>query len=144
MIRGVAITAMAALSLTAARAADGPKTPKSIWEQDTLTGDWGGARTALKDKGVDLTLTYINEAFGVLSGGLNRQASYEGRFEFSVDTDLQKLVGWNGAMSSHLPAPDFAVCSTAPEKPPSQESRTSPSVNHSAVTRRPSASGCLT
>ena len=88
---------MAALSLTGARAADAPKAPKSIWEQDTLTGDWGGARTALKDKGVDLTLTYINEAFGVLSGGLNRQASYEGRFEFSVDTDLQKLVGWDGA-----------------------------------------------
>ena len=88
---------MAALSLTGARAADAPKAPKSIWEQDTLTGDWGGARTALKDKGVDLTLTYINEAFGVLGGGLSRRSSYEGRFEFSVDTDLQKLVGWNGA-----------------------------------------------
>ncbi|HEV2628027.1 MAG TPA: carbohydrate porin [Pseudolabrys sp.] len=97
MIRGVAITAMAALSLTGARAADAPKAPKSIWEQDTLTGDWGGARTALKDKGVDLTLTYINEAFGVLGGGLSRRSSYEGRFEFSVDTDLQKLVGWDGA-----------------------------------------------
>ena len=32
-----------------------------------------------------------------MSGGLQRRASYEGRLEFSVDTDLQKLVGWNGA-----------------------------------------------
>lgn len=95
--RGVAIGALVGLSLTAAQAADAPKTPKSIWEQDTLTGDWGGARTALKDKGVDLTLTYINEVFGVLGGGLNRQPSYEGRFEFSTDTDLQKLIGWTGA-----------------------------------------------
>ena len=34
-------------------AKDTPK-PPSIWEQDTLTGDWGGARTALKNKGIDI------------------------------------------------------------------------------------------
>lgn len=98
--RGVAVGALTALSLTAAHAADMPKkapAPKSIWEQDTLTGDWGGARTALKDKGIDVNLTYINEVFSVLGGGLNRRASYEGRFDLSVDTDLQKLIGWNGA-----------------------------------------------
>jgi len=85
----------------AAQAQEKPKAPPSIWEQDTLTGDWGGARTALKDKGIEITLTYINEVLGVLSGGLHQDASYEGRFEFSVDTDLQKLVGWNGA-STHF------------------------------------------
>jgi porin len=94
----MAIGALTALSLTAAHAAEGPnKAPKSIWEQDTLTGDWGGARTALKDKGIDVNLTYINEVFGVLGGGLNQRSSYEGRFDLSVDTDLQKLIGWNGA-----------------------------------------------
>ena len=95
--RVLVIGALAALPLAGARAAEQPKAAKSIWEQDTLTGDWGGARTALKDKGIDVSLTYINEAFGVLSGGLNRRSSYEGRFDFSVDTDLQKLIGWNGA-----------------------------------------------
>ena len=75
---------------------------KSIWEQDTLTGDWGGARSALKDKyGIEIALNYINETFAVLSGGLQRRASYEGRLEFSVDTDLQKLIGWNGG-STHV------------------------------------------
>ena len=49
------VAAIAMVSVTAAKAADMPrKAPvapaeKSIWEQDTLTGDWGGARTALKD-----------------------------------------------------------------------------------------------
>lgn len=72
--------------------------PPSIWEQETLTGDWGGARTSLKEKsGIELTLTYIAEVMGVASGGINRRGSFEGRFEFSVDTDLEKLVGWNGA-----------------------------------------------
>ena len=51
--------------------------------------------------GIDITLNYINEVFAVLSGGLQRRASYEGRLEFSVDTDLQKLIGWNGA-STHF------------------------------------------
>ena len=70
----------------------------SIWAQDTLTGDWDGARTTLKNKaGIDFTLNYIGESLAVLSGGLRRRASYEGRLELSVDTDLQKLVGWTGS-----------------------------------------------
>jgi porin len=82
--------------------ADDAAKPKSIWEQDTLTGDWGGVRTALKEKsGIDITLNYIGETFAVLSGGVRRQGSYEGRLEFSVDTDWQKLVGWTGA-STHV------------------------------------------
>lgn len=73
--------------------------PKSIWEQDTLTGDWGGARTALKDKGIDVQLTYINEVLDVMRGGLNRRASYEGRLDLTVETDLGKLMGWDGFMT---------------------------------------------
>jgi len=79
-----------------------PVAPKSIWEQETLTGDWGGARTALKEmSGIDITLAFIGETLAVLSGGLHQRASYEGRAEFSVDTDLQKLVGWTGG-STHV------------------------------------------
>ncbi len=78
------------------------KSPPSIWERETLTGDWGGARAALKDKnGIDISLNYIGETFAVLSGGVNRASSYEGRLEFSVDTDLQKLIGWTGG-STHV------------------------------------------
>jgi porin len=92
--------ASATIASSGARAAE-PKPPPSIWEQPTLTGDWGGARTALHDKGIDITLNYIGETFAVLSGGIDRRASYEGQLEFTVDTDLQKLVGWTGA-STHL------------------------------------------
>ncbi|TAN29765.1 MAG: carbohydrate porin [Castellaniella sp.] len=71
--------------------------PASIWERDTLTGDWGGLRAALKDTGTDITLGYVGEGFDVISGGLRRRSSYEGRFEFSVDSDLDKAIGWPGA-----------------------------------------------
>src|SRR5690242_8829817 len=77
------------------------KAEPSIWERETLTGDWGGARTSLKNQGIDITLNYIGEIFGVMSGGLERRASYEGQLEFSVDTDLDKLIGWTGA-STHV------------------------------------------
>ena len=85
----------------AARAADmatkaAPQPQQSIWQRDTLTGDWGGLRTDLHNKGIDLTITYANEVFGVLSGGLHRDASYEGLLTFTADADLQKLVGWSG------------------------------------------------
>ncbi|HVZ53159.1 MAG TPA: carbohydrate porin [Pseudolabrys sp.] len=93
---GLLVTSV--IGVSAAQAAEPKDKPKSIWEQDTLTGDWGGARTALKEKsGIDITLNYIGETFSVLSGGLNRGSTYEGRIEFSVDTDLAKLIGWNGA-----------------------------------------------
>ena len=97
------MVAVAVIAITAsgAQAEEKAKAPPSIWEQDTLTGDWGGVRTVLHAKGVDVTLNYIGEVFAVLSGGLQRRASYEGRLEFSVDSDLQKLIGWTGG-SSHF------------------------------------------
>jgi porin len=87
---------VAAVAASVAGAASAAEKPKSIWEQDTLTGDWGGARTALKDRGIDIQLTYINEVLDVLHGGLNRRASYEGRLDLTVETDLGKLIGWDG------------------------------------------------
>ena len=102
VMRRLLMTAAAIVVGTSGVAAAADMTPKankaepSIWERDTLTGDWGGARTALKNQGIDITLNYIGEAFGVLSGGIDQGANYEGRFEFSVDTDLQKLIGWTG------------------------------------------------
>lgn len=99
----VSVVAVAMMgSAASAATATKPAAPSpSIWEQDKLTGDWGGERTALGNKGVDITLNYIAEAFGVLSGGLAGRGSYEGQLEFSVDADLRKLIGWTGA-SAHV------------------------------------------
>jgi len=100
--RLVMLIAVGAMSATSAGASEKAKQPPSIWEQETLTGDWGGARTALKDKyGIDISLTYFGETFAVLSGGLNRRSSYEGLLDFSADTNLEKLTGWTGG-STHV------------------------------------------
>ena len=108
MRRWCAVLATAAVvgAATSAQAAEiaykaGPPQPKSIWEQKKLTGDWGGTRTILSNEGIDITLDYVAETFGVLSGGPERRATYEGRLAFSVDNSLEKLVGWRGA-STHV------------------------------------------
>jgi porin len=96
------LATVAALGTAVAQADDKkPAPPKSIWEQDTFSGDWNGLRTALADSGIELTLQYINEGFSVTSGGIYEKSSYEGRLEFSVDTNLEKFMGWRGA-STHV------------------------------------------
>jgi len=94
-----------------ARAAD------DIWQRDKLSGDWGGARTELSQRGVDITINYIGETLAIPAGGFRQGADYEHRFELSIDTNLEKLMGWSGA-SAHatfyqiahangLPTPDY-------------------------------------
>ncbi len=100
-ILGIILAAGAAQAADMTPKAKPPAAAPSIWEQEKLTGDWGGARTDLHGKGIDITLNYVAETFGVLAGGLERRATYEGRLEFTVDADLEKLVGWKGA-STHV------------------------------------------
>jgi porin len=102
LLTGAAVAAIGIGACDVASAADKAKAaPPSIWERETLTGDWNGLRTSLKNQGIDITLAYIGEVLSVASGGIERGTSYEGRFEFSVDTDLEKLIGWTGG-STHF------------------------------------------
>ncbi|HLY57406.1 MAG TPA: carbohydrate porin, partial [Stellaceae bacterium] len=93
----------AALMLASAAAAAGEATPAAtdqppdFWQQPTLTGDWGGERPALEDKGIVFAADSIDEVLGNLSGGAGRGTIYEGRFEVVANLDLDKLVDWSGA-----------------------------------------------
>jgi porin len=88
---------LAAAGIGVATCAQAADKPKSIWERDTFSGDWNGARSALADSGLEFTLQYAGEGFGVGSGGIYRRSSYEGRLEFSGDLNLEKFMGWRGA-----------------------------------------------
>jgi porin len=67
-----------------------------LWTRDKLTGDWGGLRTDLHNRGIDITFNYTGEILGML-GGIRQGVSYEHKIELWVDTDLDKLLGWKGA-----------------------------------------------
>jgi porin len=70
---------------------------KSIWNQDTLTGDWAGIRKQLLDKGVTLGLEEQSEVWGNMAGGLKQGTVYDGLTTASVRIDLEKLAGWDSA-----------------------------------------------
>ncbi len=74
--------------------------PPGFWQRDTLTGDWGGLRTALEEHGVAFSVKYTGEVFANVQGGIKRGASYDGLFLPELDIDLEKLVGWHGASFS--------------------------------------------
>ena len=46
--------------------------PPGFWHRDTLTGDWGGLRTALADQGVTISASYTAEVFANVQGGMKR------------------------------------------------------------------------
>lgn len=60
-------------------------------------GDPGGDRAELAARGVTFGVNYIGEVLGNASGGQRRGTIYDGRAEFVLDADLEKLLAWKGA-----------------------------------------------
>jgi porin len=73
-----------------------PEVEKGFWDREKLTGDWGGIRTDLADRGVELTATYTAETLGNPSGGIKRRAVGAALLQGDLDVNLDKLVGWQG------------------------------------------------
>jgi len=76
---------------------------KSLAERDKLTGDWGGARSALEARGIEFGLEYTGEILGISGGlyggerpGRGPSATYEGILLGNLDVDLEKFMGWTG------------------------------------------------
>ncbi|BDS05022.1 porin [Oceaniferula spumae] len=63
---------------------------------DYLTGDWGGLRPDLIDKGITPFL-YYDAIFGAnVSGGIQKDQQFAGQVYAGVDLDLENLLGWEG------------------------------------------------
>ena len=68
-----------------------------IWNRSTLTGDWGGLRNQLAEKGVTLDLSVTQIGQGVVRGGKSGAWQYGGRGDIILNLDSQKLGLWPGA-----------------------------------------------
>lgn len=66
-----------------------------ILERDQLTGDWGGLRTSLEDKGITPFLYYDAIAAANVSGGIQDDDQYTGQVYSGVLLDFDKLFGWD-------------------------------------------------
>ncbi len=97
----VAWAAIAAVALLTAPAAKAQTVEPMLYQwlnQKMMTGDWGGLRPALVDRGIDLRASYVNEFADAFSGG-ERQGNGEAQqFAYGVDADLGKLAGLDGTV----------------------------------------------
>lgn len=55
-------------------------------------------REILADWGIQFNATYIAEVFGNPTGGMRRGTIYTGRLDLGMDVDLEKVIGWTGAI----------------------------------------------
>ncbi len=85
------LVVLALMSSNVALAEDAPD-----WSADTLTGDWGGARAALYDRGVTVELAHTSDLLANTSGGLARGGAWLMNTDASIGLDLDKLAGWGG------------------------------------------------
>lgn len=87
---------MVTLLASAGNAAEGER--PGWWNTETLSGDWGGARSSLYDKGITVELTHKSDLLANTSGGASRGSVWLMNSDTAVSIDLGKLVGW-GATS---------------------------------------------
>lgn len=91
------LSAAAALVLSANAMADEAFSADSKW----MTGDWGGERTELIERGIDIKADYVGEAGYNAHGGYNddKTGRYADQFGLGVALDLQKLWGWDNTQA---------------------------------------------
>jgi len=64
--------------------------------RDQFTGDWGGLRSALAERGVAPYANYTTGFWSILHGGFGTATRYEGFASWGLDLDLDPLVGCRG------------------------------------------------
>jgi porin len=97
-IKGLIPLALLCSAVTAGAAETAEKTADTtIWNRDTLTGDWGGLRTDLSDHGIDIGLRASEYGQRVATGGAHRGNQDGGTMDYRLDVNTNKLFGtWEG------------------------------------------------
>ncbi len=67
-----------------------------LWARPALTGDWGGLRTDLINKGVRFNIDLTQMYQGVVDGGTKRHWKYGGLLDMVLDIDTGKAGLWQG------------------------------------------------
>jgi porin len=73
-----------------------PAPPPGWLERDTLTGDWGGARPWLAERGITLKPRLTQFYQGLTAGDGDHGLEYAGKADLLLSADLGKLGLWDG------------------------------------------------
>lgn len=92
---GSALAQSDAQSATARASQQQVETGDAVQPEHAL-GDWGGLRTRLTDRGIDLAPGYLAEIADVTSGGQRHGLDYAHQIKVQADVDGGKLMGLEG------------------------------------------------
>ncbi|MBW2389193.1 MAG: carbohydrate porin [Deltaproteobacteria bacterium] len=70
-----------------------------VFSPPGLSGDWGGQRTWLSERGLEFSADLTNTLQGVMDGGFDETARYVGSSELMLDADAEKLGLWPGGFA---------------------------------------------
>jgi len=75
--------------------------PPPQYEEQTLTGDWGGVRDDMYQSGVTITSTYVCDVLGCVAGGKDQGARYDHSLGLDINFDLEQMADIKG-MQFHV------------------------------------------
>jgi porin len=75
-----------------------PDYSADLYTREYVTGDWGGVRTDLANKGIQFGLEFDQYVQGVADGGRERTTKYGGTVDYTVNLDLMKMNVLPGAL----------------------------------------------
>jgi len=97
------MTFAAGFSAMAAQEEAAPIINTGLLERDTLTGDWGGVRSQLKQYGLTFDLVFTQFYQGLVSGNGPHTFEYGGRVDGFMKLDTGALGLWKGGgLTTHL------------------------------------------
>lgn len=69
-----------------------------LWHRPALTGDWGGFRQTLMDKGIRFDLNLTQTYQGNVAGGTINRGYYQGGLRYTLGLDTTYMGLWPGGM----------------------------------------------
>ncbi len=69
-----------------------------LWHRPALTGDWGGFRQKLMDKGIRFDLSLTQTYQGNVAGGTIQRGYYQGGLRYQLDLDTGYMGLWPGGI----------------------------------------------
>jgi porin len=101
LARPVAADVLKAPDLSLQRTTDereNPNTAPPAAPQRGATGEWGGVRSRLEDKGLTFAGTLLVDGSHVLRGGIDTERTFVRYYlDLNATLDLEKAAGWKGA-----------------------------------------------
>ncbi len=70
----------------------------NLWDRPALTGDWGGSRQEMMDKGLKASVSLTQILQGNIHGGASHTAWYQGGARYDLDLDTGAAGLWPGGM----------------------------------------------